>query len=89
MLLIVILFIAIKFIYSPNSACTIGVLAALRLVEGSSGIRASEFIQNVAQTIGFTTFAKTKLLWLENGARRNNGDSATAFFYSTTFIHPP
>ena len=74
--------------YSPNSACTIGVLAALRLVEGSSGFRASETVQNVAKTIGFTTFTKKKLLWLENGGPPITLAAATAHLFSPTLIKP-
>ena len=44
-------------------------------------IIASETVQNVAKTIGFATFTKKKLLWLENGARWNNGAAATELFF--------
>jgi hypothetical protein len=50
--------------------------------------RASAPTQNVAQTIGFTTFAKKKLLWLENGGPPITLAAATAHLFSPTLIKP-
>ena len=44
--------------------------------------------QILAKTIGFTTFAKNKLLWLLNGGSPKHPAAATALFFSPTLIKP-
>ena len=62
--------------------------ALIRLVKVSPRFRASETVQNVAKTIGFTTFTNKKLLWLENGGPPITLAAATAHLFSPTLIKP-
>ena len=53
------------FFFPPNRACCMGFSRLLRLLAEPWERLASAFTDDVVETNGFTTFSKTKLLWLQ------------------------
>ena len=67
-----------SFAYSPNRSLTVGVLAELSAGRRFSPARVSALTKNVAKTIGFTTFSKKVMLWLQCGGPPMHAAAATA-----------
>ena len=69
--------------FSPNRSLTVGVLAALKKAGGRCGVPPRPALpQNVAKTIGFTTFSKIKALWPQRRDATEHRLAATATLFS-------
>ena len=54
-----------NFCFFPKQCLHYGVLAGYWVREGSASLLGPMFAKIVAQTIGFTTFSKKVMLWLQ------------------------
>ena len=67
---------------SPNRSWTVGVLTCDKGCLGEArGRPRTALTNNVARPIGFTTFSKMKLLWLQCGARSTFHFAATGVLF--------
>ena len=64
----------------PKQCLHYGVLAELRVGKRLWPARVSEFTKNVAETNGFTTFAKINNLWLQWEGSSHHAAAATELF---------
>ena len=74
--------------FFPKQALTVGVLADLRASRRNSSALGEKAAQNVARTIGFTSFSKKETLWLQCGGPPMHAAAATATSISRNLIKP-
>ena len=74
--------------FSPNSVYTMGFWRLIGFVKVCQAVSVSPLTQNVAQTIGFTTFSKINELWLQWQGRPQHRAAATASLFSKNLIKP-